>query len=82
MHTLHDYVAKQLADKIKERRVVVWYDERREFQPFVDEVRGDRVRLPVVAADDDPPCLGRLRTRHRSHQEQPRGRSAARSARR
>ncbi len=40
MHTLHDYVAKQLADKIKERRVVVWYDERREFQSFVDEVRG------------------------------------------
>jgi hypothetical protein len=40
MHALHDYVAKQLADKIKERRVVVWYDERREFQPFVDEVRG------------------------------------------
>lgn len=40
MHTLHDYVAKQLADKIKDRRVVVWYDERREFQPFVDEVRG------------------------------------------
>lgn len=40
MHTLHDYVAKQLAGKIKERGVVVWYDERREFQPFVDEVRG------------------------------------------
>ncbi len=40
MHTLHDYVAKQLADKIKSRRIVVWYDERGEFQPFVDEVRG------------------------------------------
>jgi len=40
MHTLYEYVAKQLADKIKERGVVVWYDERREFQPFVDEVRG------------------------------------------
>lgn len=40
MHTLHDYVAKQLAEKIKSRRVVVWYDERGEFQPFVDEVRG------------------------------------------
>lgn len=40
MHPLHDYVAKQLADKLKDRRVVVWYDERREFQPFVDEVRG------------------------------------------
>src|SRR5690606_41774794 len=40
MHALHDYVAKQLADKTKSRRVVVWYDERGEFQPFVDEVRG------------------------------------------
>ncbi|VWX60052.1 conserved hypothetical protein [Burkholderiales bacterium 8X] len=40
MHPLHDYVAKQLADKLKSRRVVVWYDERAEFQLFVDEVRG------------------------------------------
>ena len=40
MHPLHDYVVKQLADKLKERRVVVWYDERGEFRPFVDEVRG------------------------------------------
>lgn len=39
MHPLHDYVAKQLADKLKSRRVVVWYDERAEFQPFVDEMR-------------------------------------------
>ena len=40
MHPLHDYVAKQLADKLKSRRVVIWYDERSEFQPFVNEVRG------------------------------------------
>ena len=40
MHPFHIYVAKQLADKLKSRRVVVWYDERAEFQPFVDEVRG------------------------------------------
>lgn len=40
MHALHDYVAKQLAEKLKDRRVVVWYDERGEFRPFVDEVRG------------------------------------------
>ncbi|KHK60931.1 hypothetical protein PI86_01890 [Burkholderia sp. A9] len=40
MHPLHDYVAKQLADKLKSRCVVVWYDERGEFQSFVDEVRG------------------------------------------
>lgn len=40
MHPLHDYVAKQLAEKLKSRRVVVWYDERGEFRPFVEEVRG------------------------------------------
>jgi hypothetical protein len=40
MHPLHDYVAKQLAEKIKARGVVVWYDERSEFQPFVEELRG------------------------------------------
>jgi hypothetical protein len=40
MHPLHDYVAKQLADKLRDRRIVVWYDERGEFRPFVDEVRG------------------------------------------
>jgi hypothetical protein len=40
MHPLHDYIAKQLADKLKDGRVVVWYDERSEFRPFVDEVRG------------------------------------------
>jgi hypothetical protein len=52
MHTLHGYVAKQLADKIKSRRVVVWYDERGEFQPFVDEVRGGprTASEPVPAA--------------------------------
>ena len=40
MHPLHDYVAKQLAEKLKSQEVVVWYDARREFAPFVDEVRG------------------------------------------
>jgi hypothetical protein len=40
MHALHDYVAKQLADKLKDRRIVIWYDERGEFRPFVDELRG------------------------------------------
>ena len=40
MHPLHQYVARQLADKVKARGVVVWYDERAEFRSFVDEVRG------------------------------------------
>ena len=40
MHPLHEYIAKQLAEKLKARKVVVWYDARREFAPFVAELRG------------------------------------------
>jgi hypothetical protein len=40
MHPLHDYVVKQLAEKLRNRKVVVWYDKRRDFAPFVAEVRG------------------------------------------
>ncbi len=40
MHPLHDYLAKQLSDKLAKRDVVVWYDPRREFAPFIDELRG------------------------------------------
>ena len=40
MHALHNYVAKQLAEKLMTRKIVVWYDARREFVPFVSEVRG------------------------------------------
>jgi hypothetical protein len=39
MHRLHDYVAKQLTHKIETRGVVIWYDERGEFVPFVSEIR-------------------------------------------
>jgi hypothetical protein len=54
MHPLHDYIAKQLADKVKLRKVVVWYDERSEFLPFVDEVRGG----PMVAVEPVAVALG------------------------
>lgn len=40
MHPLHDYIAKQLAEKVKSSSVVVWYDERSEFSAFVRELRG------------------------------------------
>src|SRR5262245_22906068 len=40
MHPLHDYIAKQLAEKLKSKKVVVWYDARCEFVPFVEEMRG------------------------------------------
>jgi hypothetical protein len=41
MHPLHDYVEKQLAEKLKARKILVWYDVRREFVPFISELRGD-----------------------------------------
>ncbi len=40
MHPLHEYVADQLAEKLKSRKLVVWYDTRGEFAPFIAEVRG------------------------------------------
>ena len=40
MNPLHDYISKQLAEKLKLRKVVVWYDHRREFVSYVRELRG------------------------------------------
>lgn len=40
MNPLHDYISKQLAEKLKARKVVVWYDPRQEFVSYVREVRG------------------------------------------
>ncbi len=54
MHPLHDYVAKQLAEKLRAKKLVVWYDPRSEFAPFVGEVRGgaktSSSALPVTVA--------------------------------
>ena len=38
MHPLHDYIADLLAEDLK--KIVVWYDPRRDFTPFIAEVRG------------------------------------------
>jgi hypothetical protein len=55
MHPLHEYVAKQVAEKIKTRKVVVWYDARREFARFIGDVRGQsRIgcdAVPVTIGD-------------------------------
>ena len=40
MHPLHDYIAEHLGERVKSKRVVVWYDSRAEFAPFVIELRG------------------------------------------
>ena len=37
MNPLHEYVAKQLAEKLKKRGVVVWYDPRAEFAKWNTE---------------------------------------------
>ncbi len=42
MHPLHEYIADHLAEKLKSRKVVVWYDKPGDFAPFVAEIRGAR----------------------------------------
>lgn len=39
MNPFHDYIAKQLLRDVKKRTVVVFYDPRREFERFIDELR-------------------------------------------
>jgi hypothetical protein len=39
MNPLHEYISKQLAERLKSRTIVVWYDGRSEFAPFVTELR-------------------------------------------
>ena len=55
MHGLHQHIAKALDRLLRERRVVVFYDLRQEFQPFLDEldVVGTGVAgLPRVCVHD------------------------------
>src|SRR6185295_15879782 len=40
MHPLHDYLAKQVSEKLKAKPVLVWYDTQQEFGPFIEELRG------------------------------------------
>jgi hypothetical protein len=38
VHPLHDYIAGQIAAQLRDRCVVVMYDQRREFEPFFREM--------------------------------------------
>jgi hypothetical protein len=59
MPPLQDYISKQLVEKLKARKVVVWYDARREFAPFIAEMRGSaRVSNEAV-----PVTLGGMASR-------------------
>lgn len=40
MHAFHEYLTEQLIEKLRKRRVVVWYDPRGEFRPFIRELCG------------------------------------------
>lgn len=40
MHELHEHLTQSLAERLKTRRVVTWYDPRREFTPYVGELVG------------------------------------------
>jgi hypothetical protein len=48
MHQLHAAIARSLAEKLRERRVVVWYDPRGEFVPFINELRGQTHGAPLT----------------------------------
>jgi hypothetical protein len=43
MHELHEHLTKSLAERLKSRRVVTWYDLRREFTTYVGELVGGDV---------------------------------------
>ena len=59
MHPLHDYIAKQLAEKLKSRKLVVWYDARGEFARFFAEIRGGS----RTSSDLVPVSVGGVTTR-------------------
>lgn len=54
MHPLHDDIARLLAERLKTRSVVVWYDPRAEFGAFIDELRG----APADGATIAPVIVG------------------------
>lgn len=51
MNDFHEYLAGQLQDRLRRRRVVLFYDPREEFTPFIDELTegtGDPAPMPVT----------------------------------
>jgi hypothetical protein len=51
-HPLHDHIARRLAERLKSKKVVVWYDPRAEFSTFVDEL--DAAPSDASASTDNP----------------------------
>jgi hypothetical protein len=50
VHPLHDHIAQNVADYLRNRRVVVWYDQTGAYLPFINEVRGAPPTSPLPAA--------------------------------
>lgn len=40
-HLLHEYISQQLATHLRDRKVVVWFDPRADFAPYVRELHHD-----------------------------------------
>ena len=40
MHPLHDYIARQVSERLKDHRIVVMYDPRSELPKFFEEACG------------------------------------------
>ncbi|MBY3465673.1 PglZ domain-containing protein [Rhizobium laguerreae] len=57
-HPLHDYIAARIGDRVKDRRVVVIYDERKEYTAFFDEI--------LAAAGDGDLPVGQFGSRKAS----------------
>ena len=47
----HAYVANQLAAQVKQRRIVVWYDARSEFAPFIEQLTSEETHGAPVEVD-------------------------------
>jgi len=43
MHDLHEHLTQSIAERFKKRRVLTWYDPRRQFTAFVAELAGGNV---------------------------------------
>jgi hypothetical protein len=49
MNPLHDYIADQISDRLKTRRVVVMYDKREELRPFFNELTAETADGQLVS---------------------------------
>src|SRR5688500_4323010 len=54
MHPLYEYIAGQLAERLRLRKILVWYDPAGEFASFVAELRGG----PRLSAEPVPVTVG------------------------